>query len=144
MEGDEGGDRAWPFVPHNFSDEAMDTKFHFQILRLPNQVYMWVACNGARMGNLCVGVPTRFDSMPSVSVLLGGGGAGDVSGAGMARRLSLKLKTSVLMASGIPPNSPLLEGFAERRLLQELKALGILSPGPKDSTIPNNAPSQSM
>ncbi|BBN01281.1 proteasome assembly chaperone 4 [Marchantia polymorpha subsp. ruderalis] len=105
-----------------FSDEAHDATFHFQILKLTDQLYIWVGCNAARLGHLFAAFPTPFDRTPSLTALIGGGP--DNTGASMARRLSMKTGWSIILAINLPSNSPTLEAYAERRLLQELKSLG--------------------
>ncbi|CAM6129780.1 unnamed protein product [Calypogeia fissa] len=105
-----------------FSDEIDEATFHFQILKLTDQLYIWVGCNSARLGHLYASFPSRFDKMPSLTTLIGGGA--DSVGASMARRLSLKTGWSIILAANIPSNSPTIEAFAEKRLLQELRALG--------------------
>lgn len=132
-----------------FSDESNDSTFHFQILQLIDQLYVWIGCNTARMGNLYAALPTRWDKSASVAALVGGGA--DSTGASMARRLSMRTGWSIILASNIPSNAPLLEvlplqvfhffpsrcsicdmeirfgqAFAERRLFQELRALGYI------------------
>lgn len=123
----------------NFSEEALDSILHFQIIRLERQVYLWVSCNTPLMGSLCTSIFTPFDSIPCVSYLIGGGG-GDSFCASMARRLALKTKISVVLATNIPSNSPSLETFAERRMVQELRVLGIAPPPPLLLPLPSPPP----
>ncbi|XP_024545797.1 proteasome assembly chaperone 4-like [Selaginella moellendorffii] len=106
-----------------FSDEAHDASFHFQILCLDKQLYIWIGCNSARLGHLFASIPTPYDKMPSLSALIGGGGANSAGG-GIARRLALRTGYSVVLAANLPSNAPSLEGFAERRVLKELQDLG--------------------
>lgn len=110
---------------HCFSQEAMDALLHFQILLLPNQLYAWIGCNSGRMGHMFAAVPPKFDAVPSVSLLLGGGGGADSPGASFARRLAMKTNMGVVLSSNLPSNSPLLEASAERLLLQKLRELGL-------------------
>ncbi|XP_024384832.1 uncharacterized protein [Physcomitrium patens] len=112
-----------------FSDESNDSTFHFQILRLTNQLYVWIGCNSARMGNLYAALPTRWDKTASVAALVGGGA--DSTGASMARRLSMRTGWSIVLASNIPSNAPVLEAFAEQRLFQELRSMGYIKPASK-------------
>lgn len=114
-----------------FSDESDDSTFHFQILRLTDQLYVWIGCNSARMGNLYAALPTRWDKTASVAALVGGGA--ESTGASMARRLSMRTGWSIILASNIPSNAPVLEAFAERRLFQELRTLGYVKPASKAS-----------
>ncbi|CAM6034527.1 unnamed protein product [Sphagnum compactum] len=118
-----------------FSDEAHDSTFHFQILHLTDQLYIWVGCNTVRMGHMYAALPTPWDRTPSVAALLGGGA--NSTGASMARRLSMRTGWSIVLASSLPSNSPTIEAFAEQRLFQELKTLGYVKPISKSS---NRAP----
>jgi len=109
-----------------FSDEFQDANFHFQILQLTDQLYIWIGCNSARMGNLYAALPSRWEKTASVAALVGGGA--DSTGASMARRLSMKTGWSIILASNIVSNAPSLEAFAEQRLFQELRTLGYVKP----------------
>ncbi|XP_042939698.1 uncharacterized protein LOC122274743 isoform X1 [Carya illinoinensis] len=42
-----------------FSDVFNDVPLHFQILRLPKQIYVWIGCSSAKLGNLYAAAPTR-------------------------------------------------------------------------------------
>jgi len=112
-----------------FSDESNDSTFHFQILQLVDQLYIWIGCNSARMGNLYAALPTKWDKTGSVAALVGGGA--DSTGASMARRLSMRTGWSIILASNIPSNAPGLEAFAEQRLFQELKTMGYIKSASK-------------
>ncbi|CAI5497116.1 unnamed protein product [Closterium sp. Naga37s-1] len=71
------------------------------------QVYVWVGLNTASHGNVYTAIPTRFDPMPLVTPLIGGGAEG--ASATMAARLSKRLGCAVILASNIPPNAPMTE-----------------------------------
>jgi hypothetical protein len=43
-----------------FSDEAHDSTFHFQILHLTDQLYIWVGCNTVRMGHMYAALATPW------------------------------------------------------------------------------------
>ncbi|CAI7913681.1 unnamed protein product [Closterium sp. NIES-54] len=88
VERGEGSDEAigggiWT---REFSEEGPDGTFHFQIVKLNQQVYLWVGLNTASHGNVYTAIPTRFDPMPLVTPLIGGGAEG--ASATMAARLS--------------------------------------------------------
>lgn len=106
---------------HSFSHEVQDGILHFQILKLDKQLYIWVGCNSAKLGQLYASMPTRFEKIPSLATLIGG--SAESVGASIARRLALKTGWSIVLACNLPKNSPNLEAQAEKRLLQELKAL---------------------
>ncbi|PON68425.1 Proteasome assembly chaperone [Parasponia andersonii] len=116
-----------------FSDSVNDITLHFQIIRLPRQIYVWIGCNYAKFGNLYAATPTSASTTSpmqrngvSVSCVLGG--VSDNTGSGLARRLVLKTGLHVILASNIPKNSPLLEAEAEKMLVQKLIKLGYTKP----------------
>eukprot|EP00898_Chlorokybus_atmophyticus_P008935 jgi/Chlat1/9042/Chrsp94S08303 len=93
---------------------------HFQILELDKQVFVWVGHGVPRLGNLHAATPTKFDRVPSVTTLFGGG-ANDPA-ATIAQRLSLKLGKPVLLSYNLPANTPLLQAFAEAQLIRAFTA----------------------
>ncbi|KAG6668315.1 proteasome assembly chaperone 4 isoform X2 [Carya illinoinensis] len=105
-----------------FSDVFNDVPLHFQILRLPKQIYVWIGCSSAKLGNLYAAAPTRPKDTVSVTSILGG--TSDNAGTGIARRLVLKTGLNVILASNIPKNSPMLQAEAEKLLVQKLIHLG--------------------
>ncbi|XP_024023544.1 uncharacterized protein LOC21407845 [Morus notabilis] len=111
----------------SFSDAVNDVTLHFQIIRLPRQIYAWIGCNSAKFGHLYAAAPTQpRNNGASVSCVLGG--ASDNTASGIARRLVLKSGLHVILASNIPKNSPLLEAEAEKMLVQKLISLGYTRP----------------
>ncbi|KAL7595145.1 hypothetical protein Lser_V15G29894 [Lactuca serriola] len=124
-----------------FSDVFNDTTLHFQIIRLPKQIYAWIGCDSAKFGHLYAAARTRPNNTVSVSSLLGGNS--DNTGSGIARRIEIEtdangtkvqtfcpnrkvIKTGVplTLACNIPKDSPMLEAAAEKKLVQMLNALG--------------------
>ncbi|KAI5067138.1 hypothetical protein GOP47_0017666 [Adiantum capillus-veneris] len=114
-----------PKALHTFSREVQDGLLHFQILKLDKQLYIWVGCNSAKLGQLYASMPTPFERTPSLATLIGG--TADNVGASIARRLALKTGWSIVLACNLPKNSPNLEAQAEIQLLQELKTLGFVN-----------------
>ncbi|XWS14279.1 hypothetical protein CRYUN_Cryun36dG0109000 [Craigia yunnanensis] len=106
----------------SFTELVDDVTLHFQIIRLPKQIYAWIGCNSAKLGNLYAAAPTRPSNTVSVTSILGG--ASDNTGSGIARRLVLKTGLNVIVACNIPKNSPMLEANAEKKLVEKLIALG--------------------
>ncbi|KAL4615564.1 hypothetical protein ACB092_07G135400 [Castanea dentata] len=94
-----------------FNEVVNDVALHFQILRLPKQIYVWIGS-----------APTRPKDLISVTSILGG--ASDNTGSGIARRLVLKTGLNIILACSIPKNSPMLEAEAEKMLVQKLIQLG--------------------
>ncbi|XP_019160186.1 PREDICTED: uncharacterized protein LOC109156794 isoform X2 [Ipomoea nil] len=87
-----------------FSEVSQDdVNLHFQIIRLQKQ-----------------------SNTVAVTCLLGG--SSDNTGSGIARRLVLKTGLNIVVASNIPKNSPMLEGEAEKKLMQKLISLGYTKP----------------
>ncbi|KAJ8558078.1 hypothetical protein K7X08_004844 [Anisodus acutangulus] len=112
-----------------FSEVCNDATLYFHIIRLQNQIYAWIGCNSAKLGDLYAAAPTRPSNAVGVSSLTGG--SCDNTGAGIARRLVLKTGINVVLASNIPKNSPMLEAAAEKKLVQKLISLGYGKPGPR-------------
>ncbi|CAI5499591.1 unnamed protein product [Closterium sp. Naga37s-1] len=83
---DSGGLTDGGIWTREFSEEGPDGTFHFQVVKLNQQVYVWVGLNTASHGNVYTAIPTRFDPMPLVTPLIGGGAEG--ASATMAARLS--------------------------------------------------------
>ncbi|KAJ7564078.1 hypothetical protein O6H91_02G000300 [Diphasiastrum complanatum] len=110
-----------------FSDEAHDATFHFQIICLKEQLYIWIGCNSAKLGTVFASIPTPYNTTPSLAALIGGGASS--TGGSMARRLAMKTGWSILLASNLPSNALVLESFAERKLFQELKNRGFIKAG---------------
>ncbi|KAK1592993.1 hypothetical protein Q3G72_034114 [Acer saccharum] len=108
-----------------FTDLVDDVTFHFQIIRLANQIYAWIGCNSSKLGRLYAAAPTRPSNSVSVSSILGG--VSDNTGAGIARRLVLKTGLNVIVACNIPKNSPMLEANAEKKLVEKLISLGLFA-----------------
>ncbi|KAF4394260.1 uncharacterized protein LOC115714312 [Cannabis sativa] len=112
-----------------FTEAVNDVTVHFQIIRLPRQIYVWIGCNSAKFGNLYAAAPTSTTSPKNgvnVSCVLGG--TSDNTGSGIVRRLVLKTGHHVILASNIPKNPPLLEAAAEKILMQKLINLGYTKP----------------
>ncbi|KAJ6805838.1 proteasome assembly chaperone 4 [Iris pallida] len=110
-----------------FTEDLQDTVLHFQIIRLPKQIYVWIGCNSVKFGHLYAGASTRPNNMVGVTALLGG--TSDNTGSSIARRLVLKTGLSVVLACNIPKDSPMLEAAAERKLLEKLRNMGYVKHG---------------
>ncbi|KAH7511479.1 hypothetical protein JRO89_XSUnG0199000 [Xanthoceras sorbifolium] len=119
---DANGDSSSSVQVTCFTDLADDFTLHFQIIRLPNQIYAWIGCNSSKLGRLYGAAPTRPSNSVSVSSILGG--VSDNTGSGIARRLVLKTGLNVIVACNIPKNSPMLEANAEKKLVEKLTSLG--------------------
>ncbi|XP_038881184.1 proteasome assembly chaperone 4 [Benincasa hispida] len=109
-----------------FSEAINDVPIHFQIICLSKQIYVWIGCNSAKIGNLYAAAPTRPNNTVSVTSILGG--SSDNTGSSMARRLVLKSGLNIILASNIPKNSPMIEVAAEKILVQKLVTLGYIRP----------------
>ncbi|XP_031375865.1 proteasome assembly chaperone 4 [Punica granatum] len=105
-----------------FSEVVNEVTLHFQIIRLPKQIYAWVGCNSSKLGHLYAAASTRPNNAVSVASILGGGS--DNAGSGIARRLVLKTGINIVLACNIPKNSPTIEADAERILVKKLIDLG--------------------
>nr|AFK35363.1 unknown [Lotus japonicus] len=106
----------------SFSEIVNDVSLHFQIIRFPKQIYVWIGYNSTKLGHMYAAAPTRPNNVVSVTSLLGG--TSDNTGSGIARRLVLKTGLNIVMACSIPKNSPMIEIEAEKILIQKLISLG--------------------
>ncbi|ESW10555.1 hypothetical protein PHAVU_009G219800 [Phaseolus vulgaris] len=105
-----------------FSELVNDVGLHFQIIRFPKQIYVWIGYNSAKLGHMYAAAPTRPNNSVSVTSLLGG--FSDNTGSGIAHRLVLKTGLNIILACSIPKNNPMLEIEAEKILIQKLVSLG--------------------
>ncbi|PNW83898.1 hypothetical protein CHLRE_04g216300v5 [Chlamydomonas reinhardtii] len=106
----------------NFSTTTHDAALNFQLLDLGRQYFVWVSAVGPKLGSLTLAIKSPADAAPSVASLLPGAPAVG-EGPAMAQRLAIKLGKPVVCSCNMPPNSPLLQAVAERRLLQELQLM---------------------
>ncbi|XP_061361219.1 uncharacterized protein LOC133305102 [Gastrolobium bilobum] len=105
-----------------FSELVNDVSIHFQIIRFPKQIYVWIGYNSAKLGHMYAAAPTRPNNMVSITSILGG--ASDNTGSGIGHRLVLKTGLNIILACNIPKNSPMLEIEVEKILVQKLISLG--------------------
>ncbi|KAK7304047.1 hypothetical protein RJT34_15054 [Clitoria ternatea] len=106
----------------SFSELVNDVCLHFQIIRFPKQIYVWIGYNSVKLGHMYAAAPTRPNNVVSVTSILGG--ASDNTGSGIAHRLVLKTGLNIILACNIPKNSPMLQTEAEKILIQKLISLG--------------------
>ncbi|XP_066354155.1 uncharacterized protein [Miscanthus floridulus] len=90
-----------------FTEDLHDVILHFQIVRFPKQIYVWVGCSTTKFGHLYAAATTRPDNRVSVTSVLGG--TSDNTGSSMARRVVLKTGLNIVLACNIPKDSPMLE-----------------------------------
>ncbi|XP_054806716.1 uncharacterized protein LOC129309254 isoform X2 [Prosopis cineraria] len=136
---DQGADHDAGLQITCFSEVLNDVTFHFQIIRFPKQIYVWIGHNSAKLGHMYAAARTRPNNMASVTSILGG--ASDNTGSGIARRLVLKTGLNIILACSVPKNNPMLEkssplenryssvpysllADAEKLLIQKLISLG--------------------
>ncbi|PRQ39586.1 putative proteasome assembly chaperone 4 [Rosa chinensis] len=101
------------------------TTLHFQIIRLPKQIYVWIGCSSGKLGHLYAAAPTRPSTVSVTSIL---GGSSDNTGSGIARRLVSRTGLNIILACNIPKNNPMIELDAEKLLVQKLLNLGYIRP----------------
>ncbi|CAL0325450.1 unnamed protein product [Lupinus luteus] len=109
-----------------FSEVLNDGSIHFQIIRFPKQIYVWIGYNSAKLGHLYAAAHTRPNNMVSATTLLGG--TFDNTGSGIARRLVLKTGLNIILACNLPKDNTMLEVEAEKILVQKLISLGYTKP----------------
>lgn len=108
---------------------------HYQLVDLGAQLYVWVGGGGAGLPtvpNLHFAIQSAASSSsssdPAVAALLPERDAAGRAEA-LSRRLARRLGRPVLLSCALPAGcDPLLHALAERRLLQELKDMGLLLP----------------
>ncbi|KAB2067861.1 hypothetical protein ERO13_A09G242000v2 [Gossypium hirsutum] len=115
----------------SFSEIVDEVTLHFQLICLAKQIFVWIGCNSANLGNLYAAAPTRPNNTVSVTSILGG--ASDNTGSGIARRLVLKTGLNIIVACNIPKNNSMLEANAEKKLIEKLIALGYSRPKSQSS-----------
>lgn len=108
---------------HCFSEQAPDATLHFQIIDLGLQLYIWVAVGGAKLQNMYLAIQSKQNPVPSVATLLPD--ATSSAASSMAQRLAKRVGRPVICSCNLPQNSDTLQVLAERRLIQELKTLGL-------------------
>lgn len=110
---------------------------HYQLVDLGAQLYVWVGGGGAGLPtvpNLHFAIQMAASSSstqkePAVAALLPERDAAGRAEA-LSRRLARRLGRPVLLSCALPAGcDPLLHALAERRLLQELKDMGLLGGG---------------
>ncbi|XP_004488194.1 uncharacterized protein [Cicer arietinum] len=105
-----------------FSELVNEASLHFQIIRFPKQIYVWIGYISAKLGQVYAAASTRPNNTVSVTSILGGNS--DKTGSGIAGRLVLKTGLNIVMACNIPKNSLMVEIAAEKILMQKLVSLG--------------------
>jgi len=104
---------------HQFTDTFLDTKIFFQVIFLKDSFFIWMGSGPPQLGHLSLSMKSKFDTIPSISSLLGD--SVDKSSHAFAQRLAKKTGKPVFVSCSLPPNSPMIQSYAEKRLLQELK-----------------------
>ncbi|CAN0897923.1 hypothetical protein LINGRAHAP2_LOCUS19393 [Linum grandiflorum] len=117
---------------HCFTEVVDELTLHFQIIRLPKQIYAWIGCNSSKLGHLYAAANTRPSQSGSVSVSCVLGGASDNTGS------VLKSGLNVMLACNIPKNSPMIEANAERKMMEKLVQLGYTQPKLEQSSLRDN------
>ena len=124
--------------------DAPGATLHFQIVRLIDQLYVWVGAGDAGgappvHGELSMAIKTRMSDTPTVTTLIGAGGLGTGGGGGaagnvaltdcvsdqMAQRLAKRTGKCVVASCNIPSDMAALQVFAERTLLEKFKELDL-------------------
>jgi hypothetical protein len=121
-----------------FSERAPDDSavLHYQLVDLGKQLYVWIGGGGAGLPtvpNLHFAIQSGSSSLsssdptPAVAALLPERDAAGRAEA-LSRRLARRLGRPVLLSCALPVGcDPLLHALAEKRLLQELKDMGLLA-----------------
>ncbi|KAK9807900.1 hypothetical protein WJX72_012474 [[Myrmecia] bisecta] len=116
---------------HCFSEEAEGLEegctVHFQVVSFHRSLFIWVGVGTPKLASLALAAAhpaSACRALPPAATLLRGGA--DDSSAGLAQKLAQKTGQPVACSINLPPHTPLLQAFIERRLLQELAALALI------------------
>ena len=124
-------------VEHAFACEAPGATIRVQIVLLGDaQLYVWIgegvgdAPRGA-MNELGMAIETRMSPIPAATTLFnaGGGGGGGVMTDSLSNALAVRLAKRtgrcVVASVNLPADMQLLQVFAERKVIEKLKELGM-------------------
>ncbi|KAL6782151.1 hypothetical protein ACKKBF_B10845 [Auxenochlorella protothecoides x Auxenochlorella symbiontica] len=106
---------AQPGLEHvPFTKLYKDIPVHFQVLSLPKQTLIWVACGPARLRSLSAATVVPQTGLPAVTSLIGW--AANSSEQGLASRLAQASGKAVMVSLNLPSNSAGMEAFVEQEL----------------------------
>lgn len=108
---------------HSWSKLVMDQRLYFQFIFMDASLFVWIGNKSARMGELCFGLQTPFDNIPSATALMGPQDGFSLS---FSQKLASRSGMSVLVSLNIPQansvggRDPLIEAVVEREVFKEL------------------------
>lgn len=113
---------------HAFSGSVLDSVVHFQVLTMgDSSLYVWVGAAPPRLEHLAVSLRTPEDPLPVASTVLGGDG-NDGVGRSIAQRITKRTGRLVICSYNLPGKDDMLGHWAQKRLMDELRAIGVVGP----------------
>jgi len=111
---------------HCFHETTPEAVIHFQLINLGRQIYIWISVGSPKLDNLYFAIQSKVDPLPSVATIWPGASTAGGETQTLSQRLAKKLGVPVLCSCQLPTNTPILQVLAEKRLMQEFAALGLL------------------
>lgn len=105
---------------HSFSERLMDRELDFHVTKMKDSFMLWIGGKPATMTNLAVAINTKFDSVPSSSMLMGD--VADMQPTALAQRLAKATGKQVFVSCSLPLVDRTLVSLVEKRITEELKA----------------------
>lgn len=105
---------------HSFSESLMDKEVFFHVTKMKDCFMLWIGNKPASMNNLAVAIDTKFDSVPSSSLLMGD--VSDLQPTALAQKLAKSTGKQVFVSCSLPVVDQLMVSLVEKRLTEEMKA----------------------
>ncbi|ORX44914.1 hypothetical protein DM01DRAFT_1328822 [Hesseltinella vesiculosa] len=107
------------FLIHRQTHMFMTDAIHFQITQMTDSNLVWVGRSAGKLGQMSVAVPSRNETLPSATTILGS----DVmeQSRNLARRLALKHKEQFFVSLDLASQDELLLVFVEKKLQEMIK-----------------------
>ncbi|XP_013409231.1 proteasome assembly chaperone 4 [Lingula anatina] len=102
---------------YNFSGRLKETDVNFHVLKLHDSFMLWIGTEPAKMDDLSMAMPTRFDSMPLGTQVLGE--STDLTSTSLAQKLAKKTGKQVFVSFNMAADSELVLRV-EERVMEEM------------------------
>eukprot|EP00040_Diaphanoeca_grandis_P005190 m.31768 g.31768 ORF g.31768 m.31768 type:complete len:140 (+) comp16514_c0_seq1:28-447(+) len=111
-------DEKSPIGIRTFTCSILEQVIHFHIVLMNKTAYVWVGVSGDVI-NMSVAMPTRFESVPTGTELLGS--SLGTTATNMAKRLAKKTGQQVFVSCDIPnQDTDRMTPLIEKRILKEI------------------------
>eukprot|EP00823_Brevimastigomonas_motovehiculus_P008252 TRINITY_DN7533_c0_g1_i1.p1 TRINITY_DN7533_c0_g1~~TRINITY_DN7533_c0_g1_i1.p1 ORF type:complete len:192 (-),score=89.24 TRINITY_DN7533_c0_g1_i1:171-746(-) len=109
---------------HSFSDLYMDNSIFFQLITLKDSLFVWIGDKDIKMESLSLALLSAVDdNKPIVTSFFSKSGISS----SLSQRLAKQSGHPVYVSYNLTANDRILEGWVEKKLLKEIKALKSLS-----------------